>query len=199
MAERLEALDLSARATGILKQLLNSSGAGTPKAVLGTKLAALLLEQEDVEGARNAIDGSESPDLPAPLTRERHLLLAQILERQGDHVAALTVLKGDDDASVRDLRSAVYAAAGRWHDAKLTLETLVRQLPGEGILKREQANLILRLAAAASRDGDAHLLFELTHRVEGRFPDPGQQQTFDLMIAPLAQQAPSQPMSRTAG
>ena len=197
LADRLEALDLPARATGVLREVLDASAPGIAKAQIGVKLASLLLEQDDLPGARNALDSSNATGLPATVERERHLAVAQIAERQGDHASALAALGSDASPDTLDAKAAIYAAAERWHDAKLTLQALTAKLPTDGMLGRRQGDLVVRLATAASRDGDTGLLLTLARTAESRLADPDQQQTLGLMVAPLTQSAP--PSRSSAG
>ncbi len=190
LADRLEALDLPARATGILKQVIDATASGVARAELGAKLASLLLEQSNIEGARNALDRSEASTLPAPVANERHLVLARILERQGEHDAALKAIEADDSLAAQDAKAVIFANAGRWHDAKLLLQAMSVQFPARGTLERRQADQAIRLATAALRDGDIALLTRLARAVNGRFPDPDQQETFNLTTAPLMQPSP---------
>ena len=194
LADRLATLDLPAHATDVLREVLDATGPGPTKAAIGAKLASLLMEQNDLAGAHAVLDGSDAPGLPPELDRDRHLLLARVLDQQGAHDEALAAIAHDDSAQARNCRAAIYAAQGRWHEAKLTLSTMSERFPKDGILQRDQADIVLRLATAASRDGDTDLLLRLARLTQGRFPDPDQQQSLDLMTAPL-----SPPAAASAG
>ncbi len=199
LADRLEALDLPGRAIDVLTQVIDATAPGAAKAELGAKLANLLTVNGDPQGAQAALDRSAASSLPPAIDLERHLALSRALERQGRHEEALSAIAGDQSTPAQDQRAAIDAMAGRWHEAKLVLDAMSKQSPERGLLDRKQADVAIRLATAASRDGDTGLLLKLARSVDGRFPEPEQQQTFSLMTAPLTQQVPARPALAGAG
>ncbi len=187
LADRLEALDLPARATAILQQVMDASTAGPARAELGAKLASLLIEERDAPAALSALDRSGSHGLPPSIDHDRHLAFARAFELESNRDAALSALQNDEGAEAQDLRSEIDASAGRWHDAKLVLSGLCARIPGSGLLDREQAEMVIRFATAASRDGDTDLVLKLARTMNGRFPQADQQRTFGLLTSPLMQ------------
>jgi hypothetical protein len=198
LADRLEALDLPVRATEILRKLMDATPPGTEAATLGAKLAAMLLEQDDAAGAKAVLDRSGQPGLPPALDEQRRLTLARLLERQGHHDAALAALHDLSGGFAQDQRATILAAAGRWHDAKLALIPMTNSIPGDGTLKSDQADLMIRLATAASRDTDKPLLERLARQSQGRWADREQQRVFDLITAPILSDAKAPMGSRAA-
>lgn len=187
LAQRLEALDLPARAIPVLQQIMGAAPAGPSRAQIGNRLANLLLDEDSLDQAQDVLDRSEQTDLPEDLREARRLTRAKIFDRRGDHAKALATLDGDDGAPSRDLRASIEASLGRWHEAKLDLQALASHLRGTGPLGRDDGDLAIRLATAASRDNDPGLLTSLSRSVTGRFLDQGQQDTFNLLMGPLAQ------------
>ena len=55
---------------------------------------------------------------------------------------------------------------------------------------------MMRLATAASRDGDRPLLERLARQAQGRWPDAEQRRIFDLITAPLLSDAKAPAGSR---
>ena len=189
LADRLEMLDLPVRATEILRKLMDATPPGAASAKLGEKLARMLLDQGKPVEAEASLDQSEQPGLLPALAEQRRLTRARALGRQGKHGAALAALEGSSDPAGLDLRASILAADGRWHDAKLVLLILARSLPEDGLLQPEQADLVMRLATAASRDDDKPVLERLTRQTQGRWPDPERRRVFDLMTAPVLSDA----------
>ena len=189
LADRLEMLDLPVRATEILRKLMDATPPGASSAKLGEKLARMLLDEGKPVDAEASLDQSDQPGLPPVLAEQRRLTRARALERQGKHGAALVALEGSSDADGQDLRASILAADGRWHDAKLALLTLSKSLPEDGLLQPAQADMVMRLATAASRDGDKPLLERLARQTQGRWPDPELRRVFDLITAPVLSDA----------
>jgi hypothetical protein len=201
LAERLEALDLPARATAVLQHIVDATPPGVGKAVLSSKLASSLLEQGDQAAAQAALDQSETPGVTGANLQERHRLRARLLELRGAHDRALAMIADDQSNDARDLRVSIDEASGRWHDAEVILDSLSQHFPAAGTLPARDADLAIRLATAASHDGDTAVLVRLSRALTDRFPDQAREQTFDLMTAPLTQaKAPSPtPDVRQAG
>ncbi len=185
LAERLEDLDLPGRAASVLQTLVEATPPTSVKAKLGNRLAELRLAQGEIEQAQEALDRSTAPDLPDAVVEARQLTLARILDRSGEHTQALAVLANDQSDASHDLRAAIEATLGRWHEAKIDLGRLASQIPGSGGLTREEGEIAIRLATAASRDKDLPLLTSLSRSVSGRFIDSGQQDTFNLLTTAL--------------
>ena len=185
LADRFEQLDLPARAAGVLRQLVAASPPTSVKARLGNKLAELLLDQGETGQAQQALDQSAAPDLPGDVAEARRLTSARILDQSGEHAQALAALADDRTDASRELRANIEVALGRWHEAKLDYAELAVRLPKSGALGRDDGELAIRLATAASRDNDLPLLTSLSRSVAGRFTDAAQQETFGLLTSSL--------------
>ncbi|WP_439579877.1 hypothetical protein [Elioraea sp.] len=163
-AERLVALDLTARAAVTLQRLMDSQPErGIDRARTGLRLARLKLSDGDTAGALTVLSASE-PHLPPPaLGAERLVLKARALAAGGDVPAARALLARADDPRVLDARAELAAQVGDWADAAAALKVFARtSLPPPGApLDAEQRRVLLRLAVAASLSGDAATLATL--------------------------------------
>lgn len=87
LAERLAALDLPERATGLLRDALGRTPPGEARAALGARLAALQLAERDPAAAAATLAASASPALPEPLRAERAMLAARAAGQREGFVA----------------------------------------------------------------------------------------------------------------
>ena len=195
LAQRLEDLDLPGRAIGVLRQLMNATPSGETRSELGDRLAELLLDQGRLADAEEALDQSAAKGLPERVIEKRELTLARIIDGSGDHAKALAILNGHEDGDAREVRATIEASLGRWHEAKLDLAIVASRLPQTGPLSRTDGDIVIRLATAASRDDDVPLVTSLAKQVAGRFPEPEQENTFNILLGTFAQNSPP-PASR---
>jgi tetratricopeptide (TPR) repeat protein len=161
LAERLVALDLTARAGITLQRLMDSQPErGIDRARTGLRLARLKLADGDAAGALAVLGASEPHQPPPGLAAERLVLRARALAAKGDPAAARTLLAHSEDPPALDVRAELAAQAGDWPDAVAALKLLARgSLPGPGNpLDADQRRILLRLAVAASLSGDTETL-----------------------------------------
>jgi tetratricopeptide (TPR) repeat protein len=161
LAERLVALDLTARAAVTLRRLMDSQPErGIDRARTGVRLARLKLADRDAAGALEVLDASEPHRPPPALAAERLVLRARAMAARGDSTAARALLARSEDPLALDARAELAAQAGDWKDALAALQLLARRsLPAPGNpLDADQRRLLLRLAVAASLSGDPETL-----------------------------------------
>lgn len=171
LAERYAALDLNARALPILRRLAAAAPDGPERARLGTRLAALSLEEGDAAAASAALAASETEALAPALAEERAILAARAAARLGNTRAALERLAGLDSDAALTARAALLEDARDWPRAAEALHTLLRrQLPGAGMLDERQQRAILRLATLAAQADNAEVLAWLRELAETRVP-----------------------------
>lgn len=161
LAERLVALDLTARAGITLKRLMDSQPErGIDRARTGLRLARLKLADGDAAGALTVLGATEPHQPPPALATERLVLRARALAASGDPPAARALLARSEEPAALDARAELAAQAGDWADAVAALKRLARRsLPAPGNpLDGDQRRILLRLAVAASLSGDTETL-----------------------------------------
>lgn len=162
LAQRLVALDLPARAIPVLTRLMKKAPPGVVRARFGERLAAMDLEQEDAAGALAALAASAAPGLSAGLAARRTLIFARAAARQGRLAPAVAALTGLGTPAADDLRARLLARAGDWRGAEAALASLAaKAVPASGALNPAAANILLRLATAATHAGDQATLAQL--------------------------------------
>jgi tetratricopeptide (TPR) repeat protein len=161
LAERLVALDLTARAGITLKRLMDRQPErGIDRARTGLRLARLKLADGDAAAALAVLGGSEPHQPPPALATERLVLRARALAASGDPPAARALLARSEEPAALDARAELAAQAGDWAEAVAALKRLARSsLPAPGNpLDGDQRRILLRLAVAASLSGETETL-----------------------------------------
>jgi hypothetical protein len=163
LVDKLAALDLPERAEKLVSKLIDATAQAAPKAALGARLAALRLDDSDAAGALAALDQTAGADLPDRLDGQRVVLRARALAALGEIAPALSLLAGHDSDDALQLQAALLEKTKDWRGAQVVLQTLVHQLvPASAALSAAQQDLVLRLAGAASQNGDSAALRDLT-------------------------------------
>ena len=184
LADRLLALDLPKRAGPVLEKLAHGAQAGPGRAVLGARLAALRLREDDAGGALAALGSSAASGLPDDLTEQRAILTAQALARRGDTAGAIAAVAGLDSTAALDTRARVLEQAKDWAGADRALADYVAKVvPDSGALTDVQRDVLLRLATAAARAGDSATLATLHVRDDQRIGEGAVGDMFRLLTA----------------
>lgn len=153
LTDRLVALDLSDRASALLRRAMERAAPGANRAGLGARLAALRLAERDAEGALAALAASSAPRLPAPLLEARSLLAARAEARRGNRALASEALQALGQAGDEAL-SEILAEARDFSGAAGALGRHLATLPGTGRLDEPGQRLVLRQAALLAMAGD---------------------------------------------
>ena len=173
IADKLLELDLPKRAKPLLERLLTSTSAGTTRAEIGRRLAALQLDVSDVVGAAATLSTTETADMPPELYRQRGLLEAQIDAQNHDPRAALAALARVGGQQAEELSATILADSGDLHGASQALRSVIaRVIPDTGDLTEAQQELLVRAASFASRAHDDDTLRELALKDRGRMTKP---------------------------
>jgi hypothetical protein len=166
LVDKLLELDLPDRATKLLRQLMAATADPGDKAAIGTRLAALRLDQSDPPGAIAALDDS-APAAPDPaMAARRTLLRARALAADRKPEAALQLLAAESGADAIALRATLREQAKDWAGAVTELNLLATtELPAaaaaQTVLTDAQQDLVLRLASDAAQAGDMDELRKL--------------------------------------
>ncbi|UPG72249.1 hypothetical protein MVG78_17310 [Roseomonas gilardii subsp. gilardii] len=177
LADRLVALDLPARAAELLQRGMVGAS-GEARARLGLRLAGLRLEGGDIAGAAAALPDGKAQTLPPDLERERKLLSARLLARQGREDDAVALLRGLGSDGAEPLAE-ILAGRHDWSGASEALAALAAA--GEGEMDDTRRQLLLRAAAYAVLSGDAQRLGGLRARWAAKLGDGKLAQDFNAL------------------
>ena len=156
LARRLLALDLPDRAAPVLARLMRTAPAGVARAGFGATLARLRLEGKDPVAARAALAASAAAALPPALAARRAILDAEAVAAEGQRDQALAALRAVGTTAADRAGAAIAERAGDWPAAEAALRAATaRSLSATGPLDPAQQRLLLRLATATVRAGDA--------------------------------------------
>jgi len=172
LADRLVALDLPNRADPVLAKLLAATPPGVTQAELGSRLAALRLEQGDPTGALEALSASTADKLPPPLDEARTITFARATAARGALAPAVAALAALGTPAADEVRATLLEQAKDWPGAAAALASYAQQaVPADGMLAEAPARVLLRLASAAAQAGDESLLARLRDRELARMPE----------------------------
>lgn len=189
LAERWMALELPDRAQVVLEKLAQDAPPGATRALFGAKLAALRLQQGDSAGALQALAStvSEGP-LPPALLEARTLTFARASSAVGNRDAAVQTLRDLATPAAHELSATLLEEIRDWRGATQALSSLLdATLPAGGPISDTQAQLVLRLASAASQAGDERTLASLRANQAERLPEGALSDLFRLLTATAVQ------------
>ena len=184
LAERLAELDLSDRATGLLRPLL-ARAQGERRAMLGLRLAALRLGEGDGADAGKILAESAMPDPPAGLALDRALLAARIEARRGRMTEAVASLRSFG-APAAETTAELLTEAQDWAGAAAALALRRGTLPAGAPVSDADQRLLVREAALLALAGDTAGLAALRQALAGRLPPGPLASAFQQLVdAPL--------------
>ncbi|MBV8704460.1 MAG: hypothetical protein JO118_12205, partial [Acetobacteraceae bacterium] len=155
LADRLLALDLPDAAMPLLERLMRAAPPDAARGATGARLAGLRLAAGDAPGALAALSESQAPDLPAPLAERRALLAARATAQSGNTAEAVAQLAALGTQEADRARADILERAGDLPGTVGALTSLAdKAVPAPGRLDEPARQILLRLAAAASRAGD---------------------------------------------
>uniref|UniRef100_UPI001F22D507 hypothetical protein n=1 Tax=Rhodovarius lipocyclicus TaxID=268410 RepID=UPI001F22D507 len=157
LADRMVALDLADRATGLLRQALDRAPEGPRRAGLGSRLAAVRLAERDAAGALAVLNDTTAPAMPDPLRRERALLAARAeVQRGADPRAAFAPLgaAGQEALAEHLTEARDFAGAAAALGQVLERELAGRPAPLASPLPPALARKVVRHAALLALAGD---------------------------------------------
>jgi len=166
LAARLATLDLVEPAAELLGTLIRDRPGDLVEAEVGADLAALWLRARDAEAMIDALEKSRpAGELPDELAKRRQLLRARAFALSDRPQAALEILGRRQDPPAQRLRLAIHWRDEAWSKAARAIEALLgqRAAPDAPLAEDEQV-LVIRLAIAHARRGDAQALERLRAR-----------------------------------
>lgn len=177
LVDKLLALDLADRASGVLRQAAERA-TGPARAGLGLRLAKLRLAEGDAEGAKAALTASAVPDLPPALLLNRNITMARAEARDGQVSQAVERLRALGPPGAEALAELLINAQDWTGAAAAMAEHLRAALPAAPEpLTDSHRLLLLRQAAILALAGDtaglALLRSQYADRMQGgRLAEP---------------------------
>lgn len=181
LANRLVALDLTDRAAALLRQAMDRA-AGEGRAVLGLRLAALRLLENDAPGALTALAASVAPDLPERLLTERAIVSARAEARRGHLPVAVAALHAQGLRGLEPLAE-LFADAKDWAGAAAALGSHIAAAlpPAPAALDQDAHRLLVRQAAMLALASDDQALAVLRTAYAVRLQEGALQGAFTLL------------------
>lgn len=155
LADRLIKIDLLDQAAELLEGLIRSKLDGEGKAEAGARLAFTRLLDDKPAEAVGAINETEVPGTSEAIQRDRNRLAARALADLNSGAAALRRIADDPSPEADLLRAEISWKMEEWMGAAQALGRLAGEPPaGDAVISEEQANRVLRYAAALALAGD---------------------------------------------
>ena len=184
LAGRLVQVDLLDRAGDLLSELVRTRLSGAEKAVVGARLAAIRILDDQAAAAADAIEISDSNDMPDVLRRERRLIYARALADLGRSEQALLLLTDDDSRVANLLRIGIAWRGQRWHEAEKALAKLIGPPPLKGELPADLRQPLLNRAVALALAGDSDGLADLRRTYSASLEGTPESTAFRLLTRP---------------
>lgn len=186
LADRLVGVDLLTEAAELLDNQIKFRLKDAEKSRVGAQLAVVKILAKDFTGAIEALEISETDNLPSELVTQRRHLNARALLGMERNLEALALIEEDTSPEAEKLRAEAYWAAGDWPRVAQAMRELVRASgarPGEA-LSEEQALHVLNYAIALTLGGNDRGLLKLREdyraaMIEAEFGD-----AFTLIATP---------------
>ena len=184
LSDQLLALDLPDRAVGVLEKMVQSTPPSAARASFGGQLAELRLQTGDAAGAVQALADTSLDSLPPDVLERRGIAFAEAVAAQGDFASARATLQQlDSEAADRALAS-LAETGGHWPEARDALAQLAaRVVPRTGGVDAPGAQILLRLAAAASQARDQKTLDYLRSDALPRLPKGAESDMLDFLTS----------------
>lgn len=195
LAERLVDADLLGRASVLLQHQFDFRLTGQEAGVIGQRLAAIYLLNDEPKKAIPVIDKAakifsaiepKDADIEAKL-KELEMLRARALSDEDNVNGALAVLnKYPPSPEVNRLRADIAWNAGQWEDAAEALNDLIldEDIDPSRVLTQKQADLLLNRAVALNLSGDRVALANMRARFATAMDKTSRAKMFDLVTRP---------------
>ena len=190
LADRLVEVDLLQQASEILDDQLRYRLEGADKTHVAGKLALINIMNRNPKGAIEALDISESSDIPPVQRRERARLRARALAMQDKHTQALAALGDDDSGEALLLRAELLWALEDWQAASRALERLIPPAPGAGPIATDMSDRVMNLAIALTMAGDQARLIDLFKRYGQQMAETRHASAFNLLAGEVNPRGP---------
>lgn len=156
---RVDLLDKAAQAIEDVLKRRDIDSAQVP--VIGARLAAIYLLDDEPNKAISALQRTGRKSTPKKLYEERQLLRARALSQLDMMNEAIAVLEDMDSADADRLRADIYWRAQQWEKSAIALFRLVPNPNTAKRLSPEEASYVLNAAVALKISGDTKKLDRL--------------------------------------
>ena len=179
----------------MLSHLIETIPPGPARASLGARLAQVDWDAGSPVASLADLAQTQADNLPPELAAQRAILKAKAEAAAGNAVGAVANL-GPPGQTASNVAPAPNPAAlqtqaqiaeqsGQWPQAEQALNALVNQsVPAAGAITGDPENLLLRLATAASHNGDTATLEALGSQYDSRVGSDAAGQMFQALTTP---------------
>jgi tetratricopeptide (TPR) repeat protein len=184
LADRLVEVDLLTRAADLLEGQVRHRLSGQAKAAAGARLASVQMLNLAPEKAVEALNMSQSEDIPPDLRRKRRHLRARALLRAGKPDMALAPVAGDTSQEATRIRAKIQAEQGNWDKVAGNLAQLLPEPPAEDeSLSKAERDRVMRQAVALSMAENSDGLRTLQRRYGDAMAKTQQAETFQMLTS----------------
>ena len=191
LADRLVGLDLLDSAAELLQHQIDHRLTGPARAAVAARLATVQLMDGKPLRALEAIEATDTAELPGELRRARALIRARALADLTRTDLALETVEGEVGADVERLRADILWGARRWREAGEAHEGLLGEAWRAGRALDEAARTdAVRAAIAYDLAGEGLGLERLKAKFAGPMAQGPDARTFALLTGPEPTRAP---------
>lgn len=186
LADRLVAVDLLDRASGLLTaQLRRSNVDKLQRNKIGARLALIYLFQEDNIEALKVLDKTEFSEAPETIRQHRKIIRAKALSNLNRKDDALQLLDGDFSKSALLLTTDIYWKQAAWDKAADTIKYLIEKPVKDKTLSDEQITYILDWATALKKAGRETVIIRLRNKFLPYFENSPYYSVFNVLTSNL--------------
>lgn len=187
LADRLVQLDLLDSAGELLQHQVDNRIAGSARAGVAARLAAIRIMDEKPLLALQVIDATNGPELPEDLRRARALLRARALSDLSRTDLALETIEAETGPDALRLRADILWSGRRWRDAGEAHEALVGEAwRSRAPLDESMRADVVRAAIAYGLAGETLGLERLRAKFAGPMAESSDARTFTMLVQPNA-------------
>lgn len=186
LADRLVAVDLLDRASGLLKaQLRRGDVDKQQRNKIGARLALIYLFQEDNIEALKVLDKTEFEEAPETIRQHRKIIRAKALANLNRKNEALKLLEEDYSKSALLLTTDIYWKQGTWDKAADTIKYLIERPVKDQPLSDEQIAYILDWATVLKKAGRETVIVRLRNKFLPYFENTPYYSVFNVLTGNL--------------
>lgn len=163
LADRLAKVDLLSEAGRLLQHQVKFRLKGLERSRVGSRLALLRMLNREPAKAIEALELSDSEELPKKLEFQRRYLKARAYGENNEAAKALDLLAGDVSHEAELLRLGLHWKAANWEEVARTVRRIIPQQK-VAALDPKNADLVLRWGIALTMENDTDGLTSLRDR-----------------------------------
>ena len=163
LADRLAKVDLLSEAARLLEHQIRFRLKGVDRSRVGSRLALLRMLNREPAKAIEALELSDSEELPKDLEFQRRYLKARAYGDNNETAKAIDLLTGDVSHEAEMLRLGLHWKEAKWEDVARTVRRIIPQQKIVA-LDPKHADLVLRWGIALTMENDTDGLTSLRDR-----------------------------------